>query len=450
MSGPAPCAWSPKTETGGIVSVSGFSTTTNIEAVAVLYLAFIRMLPLALPRIRSPIRQELFRAAEARVRIAVWMRDRKEAAAGGFYLSANEFSMTASGDLALAATDSAPDSFHMCSPVGGGCWMLNRDSSVDRGTHRQGSLCSSSSSRSCLNLWLLVSILASLLLSVTQAQTLVEFAVDRTALNQQIQRAAFQSFPSRVRTGTVYNATLPGNLSSVVDVQMVRFRTGKLRRTGFQFQRVNLPVGVTVEGFPVHVVLVYRHFKGVNFHNISTVEEFVAPVVGIYVYNGSNLTTSAALPELNVTTSSRPIEVTASNLNIAQGTNVTCVLYNDTGLTAVYNITSTLSTDSRSCSFDTLGDFGLLVPRTMGSSDSDNDNAWKIAVGAVAGAIVLLGLLTLIALAAVKYREKSKFDKMERVADHGETLNHTLIAGGRAPAAASTRTKPVLENDYSS
>ncbi|KAL2631939.1 hypothetical protein R1flu_016625 [Riccia fluitans] len=373
------------------------------------------------------------------------------AAAVAINLKPDESSMTASGARALAAIDSrATDSSHMCSS-GVGCWMFNRDR-VDR-THTQESSSSSPSPsrcRSSLNLWLLVSILASLLLSLTHAQTLGEFAVDRTALNQQIQVAAFQSFPNRVRTGTVYNATLPGNLSSVVDVQMVRFRTGKLRRTGFQYQQVNLPVGVTVDEFPVHVVLVYRYFKGFSLHNISTGEEFVAPVVGVYVYNGSNLTTSGPLPELTVSVLSQRIEfTTASNLNITQGTNVTCVLYNDTGFTGVSNITST-SLSSRTCSWDTLGDFALLVPRTMGSSGSDSDNAWKIAVGAVAGAIVLLGLLTLLVLAAVKYREKAKFDKMERVADHGETLNHTLIAGGRAPAAASTRTKPVLEDDYPS
>ncbi|KAG6558046.1 hypothetical protein Mapa_000226 [Marchantia paleacea] len=358
--------------------------------------------------------------------------------------------MTAGGAPFCAV--SASDSSHMCSPGGGGCRKFNRDSrSSDRVQLLQGSSSSlsfsswsSSRRKSSSNLVLLVTLSLSLLLSA-QSQSAEEFAVDRTALNQQIQRAAFQSFPRRVVTGTVYNASLPGNLSGVADVQMVRFRTGRLRRYGFQFQQVNLPVGLKVEENLRHVVLVYRSFKDYNFHNATAGSDFAAPVVGVLVYNGTNLTNSDPLPELRVSTTARPIEVTVDNLNNRGGGNVTCVLFNDTGIT-VSNFTSPPS--SSSCTWTTLGDFALLVPRVMESPGKSSNHAWKIAVGAVAGAIVLLGLLSLIALVAVRYRERAKFAKMERVADHGETLHHTLIGGGRAPAAASTRTKPVLESDY--
>lgn len=311
------------------------------------------------------------------------------------------------------------------------------------------SLLFASPRRASSNLALLAALLLSLLLlAQAQAQSAEEFSVDRTALNQQIQTAAFQSFPRRVVTGAVYNASLPGNLSGVADVRMVRFRTGRLRRYGFQFGEVNLPVGVKVEENLRHVVLVYRSFKDYNFHNATAGSEFAAPVVGVLVYNGTNLTNFDPLPELRVTTTARPIEVTVANLNTNNNNNInaTCVLFNDTDI-VVSNFTSP---SSSSCSWTTLGDFALLVPRVMdspGGSKSSN-NAWKIAVGAVAGAIVLLGLLSLVALVAVRYRERAKFAKMERVADHGETLHHTLIGGGRAPAAASTRTKPVLESDY--
>ncbi|OAE31417.1 hypothetical protein AXG93_725s1060 [Marchantia polymorpha subsp. ruderalis] len=280
------------------------------------------------------------------------------------------------------------------------------------------SLLFASPRRASSNLALLAALLLSLLLlAQAQAQSAEEFSVDRTALNQQIQTAAFQS-------------------------------TGRLRRYGFQFGEVNLPVGVKVEENLRHVVLVYRSFKDYNFHNATAGSEFAAPVVGVLVYNGTNLTNFDPLPELRVTTTARPIEVTVANLNTNNNNNInaTCVLFNDTDI-VVSNFTSP---SSSSCSWTTLGDFALLVPRVMdspGGSKSSN-NAWKIAVGAVAGAIVLLGLLSLVALVAVRYRERAKFAKMERVADHGETLHHTLIGGGRAPAAASTRTKPVLESDY--
>ncbi|CAM6112370.1 unnamed protein product [Calypogeia fissa] len=294
---------------------------------------------------------------------------------------------------------------------------------------------------------------ASLFLSA-HAQAVDEYARNRTALNQQIYFQAFDSFVnlnlSSVKTGVIYNASLPNITNNAVElesIQMVRLRIGSLKRYGVNISEIIIPKGSTVVQSLLdsrYVFLVYRRFKQYGDYITANGTVFVAPVVGILAYDYadiSNYTTSYGT-ELTIVagpTTSFQVQLQPSR-NIASN-QLTCIEYNNTvngsDIGSIKNVTG-----SSLCTWSVLGDFSLLGPPYHKKSDT-----WKIIVGSVVGGLAAVVLLILVAIIAVWFREKHRFAGMEQKSDQGEPLHHSWFGASRAPSAAGTRTKPILENE---
>ncbi|GLJ30762.1 hypothetical protein SUGI_0609980 [Cryptomeria japonica] len=276
-------------------------------------------------------------------------------------------------------------------------------------------------------------------------------------LNTLVQNEAFKELYQK-KTGILYNVSVP-SFQYGVTAQVIRLRVGSLRRRGVNINEFTIPKGATVEGNPRSVVMVYKNF-GHNYSYFPTMGyKFVAPVVGIQVYNASVTKEGEYPPELKLIVKGNPISI---NIPVYADSTLTpsCALFNSTGvLTSI----SKMDSPTKICITSQLGDFSLIIP-TKATAPSPSlapespmvvrkreqgSNKWKFAAGAAGGGTVSMLVLFLVAVWGRKEADKAKISKMERQADNEETLQTSLIGNSRAPTAASTRTRPVLENEDS-
>lgn len=280
-------------------------------------------------------------------------------------------------------------------------------------------------------------------------------------LDATLQDYAYRAFV-RPRTGIVYNATLPTNLTGIA-VSAVRLRSGSLRRKGFaDYLEFGIPTGVVVQPHVERVVLVY--------HNLGNSSDsyyplpgytYLAPVLGLLVYDAANLS-AVGLQELDIIASGSPISVTFSDVRSVPAGSAAprCVVFDLNGVPQFRDLEAT-----NLCSTYHQGHISIVVnsseiapapapPGTIsppipteGGHKKGSSKAWKIAVSVV-GAAVALGLLAALLLCLVRYKKDKKLEVMERNAEVGETLRMAQVGRTQAPVALGTRTQPVIENDY--
>ncbi len=279
-------------------------------------------------------------------------------------------------------------------------------------------------------------------------------AANPVTVNQQLQQAVFKGF-LRNKTGIPFFVTLPPELSDIT-VQAVRLRTGKLRNKGFDFNEFHFPIGFMAGNSSiVRVILVYQKFSNFLIYSPPMGKVFGSTVLGMMVYDASNLNdTSPQLP-LNMS-SAKPIIIkfpaTSMTAQPSSGL-LLCASYSLTGVSTVSNVDP--GTENQ-CSFTQVGTFAVVeqapgpVPAqsSMAATESHPQHhlkALKIVLGTIFGSIALIAILLISALGLWKYQQKRHFARMQYQSDQGETLQSSLIGHSRAPAAGSTRTRPTLE-----
>lgn len=289
--------------------------------------------------------------------------------------------------------------------------------------------------------------------SVTSPDFALVPGVNLSAYDETIQQAAFSAFTKlSAQTGKIFQPTLSGALSNV-SVYAVRLRVGSLRRYGLTVGAVKVSPGLKVLDPNFHVIVIYRNFGSLPVFTSPVLgQSFVSPVVGIRVYNGHNLNTVGPLPSLGVTVLEDAIQINISS----SATPSYCVTFNSNGTTTTTNVSSVPYV----CTARVFGDYCLLglatptVPPSPGPIPvvtkiaGKSNNAWKIVVGTVLGALGLLAILSLLACVVFRYRRRRRFAKMQFQTDQGETLRSNFIGNSRAPAAPGTRTRPTLEADH--
>jgi len=280
-------------------------------------------------------------------------------------------------------------------------------------------------------------------------------------LDATMQDYAYRAFV-RPRTGIVYNATLPANLTGIA-VSAVRLRSGSLRRKGFaDYFEFGIPTGVVVQPHVERVVLVYHNLGSSSDHYYRlSGYTYLAPVLGLLAYDAANLS-AVGLQELNIVASGSPISVTFSNVRVVPSGSAPpqCVVFDLNGAPQFRDLEAT-----NVCSTYRQGHISIVVNSseiapapappgsisppipTPGGQKKGNSKAWKIAVSVV-GAAIALGLLAVLLLCLVRYKRDKKLEVMERNAEVGETLRMAQVGRTQAPVALGTRTQPVIENDY--
>ncbi|XP_062198368.1 uncharacterized protein LOC133901093 [Phragmites australis] len=274
-------------------------------------------------------------------------------------------------------------------------------------------------------------------------------------LDAALQDYAYRAFV-RPRTGIVYNATLPGNLTGIA-VSALRLRSGSLRRKGFaHYLEFGLPTGIIVQPYVERAVLVYQNLGNWSDHYYPLPGyTYLAPVLGLLVYDAANLS-AVGLQELSIVASGTPISVNFSNVRLVPpgAPAPRCVLFDLDGVPQFQDLEAT-----NVCATYRRGHLSIVVnsseiaPAPSGvvapprPSPGGRAKAWKIAAGTV-GAAVALGLLASLLLCLVRYERDKKLELMERNAEVGETLRMAQVGKTQAPVAFGTRTQPVIENEY--
>ncbi|CAL0328379.1 unnamed protein product [Lupinus luteus] len=256
------------------------------------------------------------------------------------------------------------------------------------------------------------------------------------------------------RTGIVYNATqqLPSNLNGI-RTSALRLRSGSLRRKGYKmYNEFSIPKGLIETPYVERIVFVYQ-----NLGNWSTRYfplpnyTYLAPVLGLIAYNGSNLS-ATNLQVLHVNASSDPILVTFHDAKSPpHGTVAKCVWFY---LNGSFNFSNVIR--GNTCYASQQGHFSIVVksnapltPKGEGEKSKSN-KVWIIIVGSVVGGIALVVVLSFLVLWMRKFKQKMKMKQMENAADVGEPLHMTSVGDTKAPAATVTRTQPILEPELAS
>ncbi|CAN6201896.1 unnamed protein product [Urochloa humidicola] len=280
-------------------------------------------------------------------------------------------------------------------------------------------------------------------------------------LDATLQDYAYRAFV-RPRTGIVYNATLPANLTGIA-VSAIRLRSGSLRRKGFSgYFEFAIPTGVVVQPYVERMVLVYHNLGSLSDRYYPlTGYTYLTPVLGLLAYDAANLS-AVGLQELNIVPSGTLISVTFSNVRsvLAGSAAPRCVVFDLNGVPQFQDLQAT-----NVCSMFRQGHISIVVNSsgiapappppgalaplipTPGGHKKGSSKAWKIAVSVV-GAAVALGLLAALVLCLVRYKTDKKLQVLERNAEVGETLRMAQVGRTQAPVALGTRTQPVIENDY--
>jgi len=309
----------------------------------------------------------------------------------------------------------------------------------------------------------LLQLLLLLLLTTATPPVTAQSPSAARALDAALQDYAFRALSARPRTGIVYNATVPGNLTGIA-ASALRLRSGSLRRRGFAgYFQFGVPTGVVVQPYVERVVLVYHDLGNwSDYYYPLTGYTYLAPVLGLLVYDAANLS-AVGLQELNVVASGGPISVNfGGNVRTVPAGSAAprCVVFDLDGMPQFRDLEATdvcstyrqghvsivVNSSEIAPSPPPPGAIAPSIP-TPGGNKKGSSKAWKIA-GSVVGAAIALGLLAALLLCLVRYKRDKKLQVMERNAEVGETLRMAQVGRTQAPVALGTRTQPVIENDY--
>lgn len=279
-------------------------------------------------------------------------------------------------------------------------------------------------------------------------------------LDSLLQDYAYRAFRNP-RTGTVYDAAPPSNLTGV-EIAAVRLRRGSLRVRGVEsYKEFHIPPGVIVQPYVERLVFVYH-----NLGNWSSIYyplpgyTYLTPVLGLLAYNAANLS-GTNLSELDIVASNLPISIKFADVReVPAGFTAKCVWFDLDGLPQFRELVST-----NVCSTYRQGHFSIVVnstglapapapepgvspaPSPGGGTKGHKTNKWKI-VAVVVGGFIGLVLLALLVACLWRYGKNKKVAEMERRAEAGESLQMARVGTTMAPVASGTRTQPVLENEY--
>lgn len=287
-------------------------------------------------------------------------------------------------------------------------------------------------------------------------------------LDSLLQEYSYNGFGKRPKTGTPYDGSVPSNMTGI-KVAALRLRSGSLRRKGFtNYKEFSIPRGVIVMPYVERLVLVYQNLGNWSeFYYPLKGYSYLAPVLGLLAYDAKNLS-ATGLPELDIRASGDPISIVFPDVSPgSDGFAAKCVRFGPQGL-----VNFSIVSSGNRCLTTQQGHFSIVVesiapapsplpvaptapPREVPSptppghkkKKESNSKMW-IIVGSVVGGLVVMGLLSFLALWAQKYKQRKKMERIEMAAEAGEPLNMVSVGDTRAPAAAVTRTQPVLENEY--
>ncbi|XP_074580519.1 uncharacterized protein LOC141836941 [Curcuma longa] len=253
-------------------------------------------------------------------------------------------------------------------------------------------------------------------------------------------------------TGTVYDATVPSNLTGI-RIAALRLRSGSLRRRGFDtFKEFVIPPDIVVQPYAERLVLVYQNLGNwSSFYYPLRGYTYLTPVLGLLAYDAANLS-ATNLSELDFAASNLPVSINFTSVfPVPSGVTAKCVWFGLNGSPDFRALESgSICTASHHGHFSIVvnsNEIALPPAPSEGQGQSPNPvKPWKIIV-AVVGGVIALVLLALLIYLMLKYNQNKKVAKMEQHADAAIPLHTASVGNTQVHVASGTRTQPVLENE---
>ncbi|XP_010251560.1 PREDICTED: uncharacterized protein LOC104593426 [Nelumbo nucifera] len=264
-------------------------------------------------------------------------------------------------------------------------------------------------------------------------------------LDDLFQDYAFKAFKAlvRPRTGKLYNAALPVNLSGM-EASVVRLRRGSFWVRGANFSTFHIPPRIIPLPYVKRLAIVYQNLGNwSSYYYRVPGYALVAPVVGFMVYDASNLS-ATSITKLSLSLRGDPISIRFPQVVLPEGSNSTirCATFSEDGSVLLSEMTL-----PSECLGHDQGHFSLVVSVPPIAVPLKRKvklwKWWAIGFGSGFIGLVLVGLVGIVALTFVK---KNKFGEMERRASEGEAFDTVWIGTSKMPSARVIRTQPVLEN----
>ncbi|XP_075484608.1 uncharacterized protein LOC142524480 [Primulina tabacum] len=288
-------------------------------------------------------------------------------------------------------------------------------------------------------------------LHILQAQT--QEIQSASLLDLVIRDYTFKSYNNYFRTGKLHRINLPANLSGI-NVDIIRYRCGSLRRFGARIKEFHLNVGVDVHPCIERVILLRQNlgsnWSSIYYNNYElTGYRLISPVLGLLAYNigvSGIINFNSSMPfELGIEAGRKPILVDFSNTtlyHVSTGIVPLCASFDPDGKMI-------LSSQMRPkvCIAMRNGHFGLVVESPM-IPLKRRASKWKIAIGSSIGATLGAFLLSLLLIAMfVNAKKKARMDELERRAYEEEALQVSMVGHVGGLTASSSRTVAMIEHD---
>ncbi|KAB2608835.1 hypothetical protein D8674_012003 [Pyrus ussuriensis x Pyrus communis] len=243
----------------------------------------------------------------------------------------------------------------------------------------------------------------------------------------------------RARTGVLYKAVLPANLSGM-EVSVVRLLTRRLwNRGATNFSCFKIPSRTVPMPHVKRLAFVHQNLGNWSSHYYPLPGySLVSSVVGFTVYDASN-TSSKSTTKLGLNTMGKPILVQFPNLTLDRRTSAAakCASFSDNGTVSLSEMRS-----PGVCYTTEQGHFLIVVPSKRKGS---MEHLWVIGFVLGFPLIVVAGYVGIVLLKRLRTK---KIETMEKQAEEDLVLENRWVYGSKMPSAAFTRTMPALENGY--
>lgn len=256
---------------------------------------------------------------------------------------------------------------------------------------------------------------------------------------------------SRPRTGILYNVSLPANFSGM-ELSFIRLRTRKFWLNGVNLSYFRIPPGNLPVPFVMRFYLVYQNLG--NWSNVYYKVPnytFIAPVVGLVLYNASH----SSPIRLDVGVNRDPILVQFPWISFPENKNVTlqCARFDANG-----SVELTEMTLPNACVARNDGHFTIVAPPSPpplpppplppSPVKRKKYGIWKLWVLGFGLGILGMIMVALLGFLTFKIVKRRRMGKMERQSERNEALETTWIGRSKMPSATGIRTQPTIENEY--
>ena len=275
------------------------------------------------------------------------------------------------------------------------------------------------------------------------------------------------SSKSIANSDVLYNISLPANFSGM-EVSILRLRSSTLWARGANFSSFDIPPRIITMPYVKRIAIMYENLGNMSsyFYDLPGFK-FLTPVVGLVIYDATDVEGRTSPKRLNIALMGKPIRVSYDHIQVPRGRNsslLKCVRFEPTS--GLVELSDTVSHGV--CSSKGPGHFAIALPAVNSTTFSPSPSPspsfsplpsplrrgrrklwpwtwWVVGISAGVAGLILAVSISILGYKAFATR---KLRRMESKSEKAESLDARWIGNSKLPWASMTRTQAVnLETD---